>query len=249
MNKHFLSQFFERAVAASALAVLGCGMGLGLVSGTANASSVEEQVNGLWYYTDLVSSDGTQMPLTGVFLFKDGKFMQQSIFNGDPFEAQGAMAHAGPVRMDAASVHLFAEQTLFTAPRELSPLKSAGKTEHDVTVKREGDELTLTFDMGKGTVQEFRRVGPGEGEMYAIENGALAFVDDHFILVEGDEESSVSGYGTFEKDGNALTLKVIRWTNADQSSVANFRDVTWTATFDGKTFRLQDGRSFAVTPN
>ena len=234
-----------RTIFVSTLALLGSAC---LDAGSEAVNPLEEQVNGLWYYTDLVSSDGTAMPLTGVFLFKDGRFMQQSIFNGEPFEAQGAMAHTGPVRMDAASVHLVAEQTIFTAPRELSPLKSNGKTEHDVTVKREGDDLTLVFNMGTGTVQEFHRVGPGEGELYAIENGALAFVDGHFILVEGDEDSTASGYGTYEKNGDALTLKVIRWTDADLSKVANFRDVTWKATFDGKTLTLADGRSFAVIP-
>lgn len=74
-------------------------------------------------------------------------------------------------------------------------------TEHDVTVTREDHALTLIFGMGTSTVQTFERVGPGEGEQYALEQGSLAFVDGYLILVEGDESSASSAYGTFEKDG------------------------------------------------
>ena len=40
---------------------------------------------GLWEYTDLITSGGESLPLTGVFLIKDGMFLQQSIFNGESF--------------------------------------------------------------------------------------------------------------------------------------------------------------------
>jgi len=223
-----------------AIALIGCGSG--------SAASVAEQVNGLWYYTGLSTTDGKEMPLTGVFLFKDGVFIQQAVFNGEPFEAQGSMAHAGPYRPDAKSVHLVAEQTISTAPTEQPALTNAGVTEHDVTVARTGDDLKLVFNMGTGTVQEFEYVGPGEGDLYRLKNGAMAFVDGHFVLVAGDANALASGYGTYEKSGDAVTLKVIRWTDVVGTKVANFRDTTWKATFDGKTFTLPDGRSFASVP-
>ena len=217
------------------------------ICGCATAASIEEQVDGLWYYTGLSTTDGKEMPLTGVFLFKDGVFIQQAIFNGEPFEAQGSMAHAGPYRPDAASVHLVAEQTISTEPTGEQSLSSAGMTEHDVTVARTGDDLKLVFNMGKGTVQEFSYVGPGKGDLYRLKDGAMAFVDGHFLLVAGDASGLASGYGTYEKKGDAVTLKVIRWTDVVGSKVANFRDTTWNAKFDGKTFSLPDGRSFTAT--
>lgn len=215
---------------------------------TLDEPTLEQQVEGLWFYTGLTTSDGTEMPLTGIFLFKDGVFVQQSVFNGEPFEEQGAMAHAGPYSAGPEWVHLVAEQTISTAPLDSSPLSFTANTEHDLAVSRSGDDLSIVFSKGTSTVQNFVYVGPGEGELYGIQNGALAFVDGYFILVQGDESGVVTGYGTFEKDGDSLTLNIIRWAESDQSVASNLRDTTMQATFDGQLFTLEDGRSFQVTP-
>lgn len=212
-----------------------------------DADGLEQQVSGLWRYTGLATSAGVEMPLAGIFLFKDGVFLQQAVFDGEPFEAQGAMAHAGPYHPEAEWVHLVAEQTISTDPQRESPLTSRGRTEHDVTVSRSGDAMTLIFDKGTGTVQRFERVGPGEGELYAVENGRLAFVDGHFVLVQGNEAGVITGYGTFEKSGESLALHVMRWTEATASSVTNLRDTTLRASFDGQSLTLEDGRSIRVT--
>lgn len=210
------------------------------------AAAIEKQVDGLWMYTGLTSSGGQEMPLSGIFLFKDDTFVQQAVFDGTPFEAQGAMAHAGPYEAKADHVYLLAEQTISTAPGEDPPMSFRANTEHQVTVDRDGDDLTLVFSMGTGTVQEFQRVGPGEGELYDLADGALAFVDGHFLLVEGDEQGVVTGYGTYEQDGNDLQLNVIRWAEADASGATNLKDTTLQATFDGNVLTLADGRSFEV---
>lgn len=210
--------------------------------------ALEQEVQGLWRYTGLTRQDGTEMPLAGIFLFKDGIFLQQAVFNADDFAAAGSMAHAGPFRAEPAtgSVHLIAAQTISTDPAASPPLSFRANTEHDVTVTREDTALTLIFGLGTSTVQNFEWVGPGEGELYALEKGSLAFVDGHFILVDGDETSATSAYGTYEQDDENLTLQVTRWTDADTSSATNLRDTTLEATFDGKTLSLADGRSFKV---
>jgi hypothetical protein len=216
--------------------------------GPTDPGSLEQQVEGLWFYTGLTSSSGNEMPLTGVFLFKDDVFVQHAVFNGEPLKDQGAMAHAGPYSPAAESIHLVAEQTISTAPLGSPPLTSQGLTEHDVTVSRSGDDLTLIFSMGTGTVQTFERVGPGDGEIYSLQNGALAFVDGHFILVQGNESGIEAGYGTYEKAGEAMTLNVIRWTESDGSTASNLGDTSIKASFDGQSFTLEDGRSFLLTP-
>jgi len=210
--------------------------------------SIQEQVNGLWLYTGLTTSDGTDLPLTGIFLFKDGVFMQQAVFDGDSFDKAGSMAHAGPYKPEPAtgSVHLVAEQTISIAPTDSPALSFRRDTEHDVTVTRNGDDLTLIFGMGTSTVQEFTYVGPGEGALYALENGALAFVDGYFILVDGDEDGVTTGYGTFEKLDDALSLKVIRWAETDGVKSTNLKDTVIKATFDGRSLILADGRSFQI---
>ena len=214
--------------------------------GMTDSPSIAEQIDGLWMYTGLTTSDGTDLPLTGVFLFKDGVFLQQAVFNSEPFDTAGAMAHAGPVtpEPETGSVHLVAEQTIGIAPGESPALSFRASTEHDVTVSREDDALTLVFSMGTGTVQEFRYVGPGEGQVHALENGALAFVDGHFILVAGDGSGATTGYGTYERQGDALSLNVIRWAETDGAETRNLKDTAMGASFDGEVLELEDGRSF-----
>lgn len=213
-----------------------------------NTAALEQQVNGLWLYTGLTTSDGTDMPLTGIFLFKNGVFVQQAVFDGGSFDDAGSMAHAGPYRAEPAtgSVHLVAEQTISIAPTDTPALSFRRDTEHDVTVGRNGDDLTLIFGMGTSTIQEFTYVGPGQGELYKLDNGALAFVDGYFILVDGDEDGVTTGYGTFEKQGESLSLNVIRWSEADSSKNSNLKDTVINATFDGHSFKLEDGRSFQI---
>jgi hypothetical protein len=215
---------------------------------TAKTASLEKQVEGLWLYTGLTTSGGEDLPLNGIFLFKDGFFVQYAEFDGEPIKDQGSMAHTGPYSVGEEFVHLVAEQTLSTAPLEEKPLTSAGLTEHDIAVSRSGDNLTLTFSKGTGTVQNFELAGPGEGDVYKLPNGALALVDGRFIMVDGNENKVVSGYGTYEKDGDSLKLNIHRWTEADPTAASNIYDSVMQATFDGQSLSLEDGRSFEVRP-
>jgi hypothetical protein len=210
------------------------------------AKTLEQQVDGLWLYTGLTTSEGQDMPLTGIFLFKDDLFVQQAVFDGTPFGEQRAMAHAGPVQPKADHVHLVAKQTISTSPGQEPYLTFRANTQHDVTVDRSGNQLRLVFSMGTGTVQEFERAGPGEGEVYHLADGALALVDGYFILVEGDEGGVATGYGTYQRNGNDLDIQVIRWAEADASGATNLKDTTLQATFDGDALVLADGRRFEV---
>ncbi len=219
------------------------GAGLTACDGSEPAST-GEQVEGLWRYTGLTTSGGQDMPLAGVFLFNEGTFLQQAVFDGEPYEEQGAMAHAGPYTAAAGSVQLVAEQTISVSPQDDPPLSFRANTEHDVSVSRSGDELTLVF--GTGTVQEFELLGPGDGEVYELEEGAFSLTDGYFILVHGSESSSVSGFGTFERSGDDLTLQIERWTEGDRAGAQNLRDTVMQATFDGSSLTLASGREFRV---
>lgn len=186
------------------------------------------------------------MPLTGIFLFKDGVFLQQAVFDGEPFDDQMSMAHAGPYSLQADGVHLIAEETISLGPTQPEPLSFRASTEHDVTVARDGQNLTLTF--GSGTVQEFAWVGPGRGDVYELQHGSFALVDDHFVLVHGTGSEVVTGYGRVERQGETLKMDVTLWSESDGESVTNLRDTAMTARFDGAALTLGDGRSFTVVP-
>lgn len=212
---------------------------------TVRADAALEQVEGLWAYTGLTSSGGASMPLTGIFLFKDGTFIQQAVFNGEPYYQQAAMAHSGPYSAIEGGVHLVAKQTLSLSPAESDPLSSQGVTEHDLDVSRVDDGLTLVF--GSGTVQTFKRMGDAaDATVVSLENGTMAMVNDHFILVSGDDSHAVTGYGRYHRDGERYFIDVIRWAETDGKDTLSARSAVISVHFDGKTLRLPGGRVLKV---
>ena len=207
-------------------------------------SAATKAVEGLWAYTTLKPQGNEEFALTGMFVFKDGKFVQQSINNGEPFEAQGAMAHAGTYREGRHGIELFAEQTISVSPDKTPPFSELGRTEHKLSVERFGETLVITF--GSETVQTFRRLGNAEGEIYSLDGGMLALVDGRFVLVATRDDGVVTGCGTFEREGDYYTLEVLRWAEAQATKVSYRRNDTTTASFDGTQLTLSDGESFRV---
>ena len=211
----------------------------------ARADDAISDSEGLWEYTGLVTGDGRSLPLTGIFLIKDGMFLQQSIFNDEPFTEAGSMAHAGPFWADDAGVGLTSEQTLSLDPGADPVLRSAGVMQHTIDVTREDDTLTIVF--GSGTEQTLSRLGDAaDTRLYKLEDGALAFANGYFILVAGDEERVVSGYGRYREKGPKLRFEVIRWAESDGASVTNKRDIAMTAELNAEALRLEDGREFPI---
>lgn len=239
MNRAFLRRFANACIALTMLVAIGAS------AGAEGKSDAVRNVEGLWAYTALIAgSRPKDMPLTGVILYKDGTFVQQSIFDGTPFEMQDAMAHAGPFGAGPMGVHMTAVQTISTAPSQDKKLNFRRSTEHDISVERSGDTMTIVFE--SGTVQKFKRIGPANGQIHQLEKGVLALVDGHFVLVDGDEQGVVTGFGTYQQSGTKLDLNATRWAEATPTTAINKKDFAQQATFDGKALTLADGRSFQV---
>jgi hypothetical protein len=164
---------------------------------------------GLWRYETLGRPGAAEFPLDGYFLFRDGRFVQQSLDRGEPSDQQVAQAHAGSYRVDKGELAIVADVGLIVTPSASTPVASTRDGAHRLSVRREDDHLTLTF--GSGTVQKLRRVGPGEGEVILLERGSLALVDGRFILVAETGSRAVAGSGTFERRGSSLQLVPERW--------------------------------------
>lgn len=213
-------------------------------AGEVTGEAAVEAVEGLWAYDTLTSPGEEPRKLTGFIFFRDGRFSQQSIFDGEPFEAQMAMAHAGTIEPTPDGLHLVAEQTVSVFPERDEPLSFRRNTEHELSVSRSENEMTIVF--GSGTVQTFDRLGGGEGELYPLQHGLLALVDGYLLLVSATAEGVTSGYGTFEKLGDVYDVGIVRWAETDGSGVSYRRDGHVRVTFDGERVTLPDGQSFAV---
>lgn len=192
-------------------------------------------VDGLWRYQTIAAGAGKQVPIDGLFLFHEGRFVQQSLNVGEPFDKQLAQAHAGTYNVNGNALTMFAEVGLVVDPTANAPVDVRRNSEHHVTIDRDGDRLTLTFSTG--TVQKFTRLGPDAGQVYPLDRGALALADGKFLLVAETSNYSVGASGAFEKAGGTLRLRPERWfTVRDGKAVYARADVN--ARFDGKTLQL-----------
>jgi hypothetical protein len=202
-------------------------------------------VDGLWRYQTIATGAGTEVPIDGLFLFRAGRFVQQSLNVGEPFDKQLAQAHAGTYEVNGRALKMFAEVGLVVNPAAKSPVDVRRNSEHHVTIDRDGDRLTLTFSTG--TVQKFTRVGPAHGEVYRLDRGAFALADGKFILVAETSNDSVGASGAFEKTGSTLHLRPDRWFTIHDGRAVYARDPV-DATFDGKTLTVQGVPAIHVKP-
>jgi len=217
-----------------------------LISGPPDAMQAPAaDVEGLWAYTELAPRGQKGMPLTGMFVFRDGLFVQQTINDGEPFEAQVGQGHCGTYRPKDGIVELTAEVQIALSPRRTPPLSLRHGVTHQITPELSGDSLTLTF--GTGTIQKFKKIGPAKGRIYRLEGGMLALVDGHFLLVAAaSDQDVVGGSGTFVKDGGTLILQAQRWYSATADGASNKRDTKIEATFDEQVLKLPGGPAMKV---
>lgn len=207
------------------------------------ATAAERDSVGLWEYESLGREGGTFAQLRGYFVFLNGWFVQQSLNVGEPFEQQVAQAHAGPTRAEGDKFHLTAIVGAVVSPGREPSASVRRDGQHVVTVKRMGDRMDLVF--GSGTIQKFRKVGPGQGKVYPLERGALALVDGRFILVSEAGEVVTAGSGKYTQQGNTLTLDAERWFSSTGGK-ATYARGPMTASFDGRTLTLPAGTVLKV---
>ena len=200
-------------------------------------------VGGLWAYETLARGGAQPAPVAGLFVFLEGRFVQQSVNVGEPYERQLAQAHAGTYRLDGARLRMFAEVGVVIDPAASRPVEWRDDSAHEVTVAEASDQLTLTF--ATGTVQRFRRIGPGRGELIRIDRGALALVDGRFILAAEAEGRAASGSGTYERQAESLELRVDRWVSVRGGRATYTRDRTIAATLTSSAF-VVDGEAWPV---
>lgn len=217
---------------------------------SAEAPTASREVEGYWHHDRLITSKGVELPIEGVFLMHDGEFIEQAVM-GAPLDTPAgkgaeAMAHAGPYEVTAKGVKLTAEQTIAISESGPEPLSFRPNTLHDLTVENTGDNLKLTF--GSGTVQTFSRIPAPDIAVTRFANGRLALTGNRFVLVAGDENAVVSGYGTFKRSGDTLSLMATRWAESTREKANVLSDVTVEATLSATALTLSDGRTFSIRP-
>ncbi len=203
----------------------------------ADTSQAEEPLGagGLWRYVSLGRPTGDETRLDGLFVFQNGRFVQQALNLGEPASSQVAQAHAGTYTIENGKIRLLAEVGLVVTPPAASPVASSPNRHHDLAVVRDADRLVLTF--GSGTVQKFTRVGPASGRIVPLSKGALALVDDRFLLVVEEGGRAIAGSGRFTAKGTALRFVPERWLSARDGTVT-YSTAPVDATLDATSLRI-----------
>jgi hypothetical protein len=204
---------------------------------------LEEEIEGLWRYRTIARAGGSEAALDGLFLFQGGRFVQQSLNTGEPWDRQLAQAHAGSYRHEGEKLVLVSEVGLVVDPGREPPVENRRDGRHEVTARRSGDSLTLTF--GTGTVQRLERVGPGQGRIELLDRGALALVDGRFLLAAETGTRAVGGSGTFEEREERLRLRSERWFRVEDGKPTYSRGQSLEVVLEADRLRLPDGLSIS----
>jgi hypothetical protein len=221
---------------------------LGIQPLEAQDPEIMEVVEGLWSYETLQIGESPPVPLTGLFLFQNGRFLQQTINEGGIFVEQLGMGHSGTYEWRQGIIRLLAKVGLMIEPTKTPILESRSNSLHHITPDLSGDRLTLSFDMG--VIQKLTRVTKGDQfeKIIDLDEGGLGLVGDRFILVAEHPGEGVAGSGHFTRSENELRFKVDRWFTLRESQAQYQRDGVIVAIFDGQKLSLPKGMTFRVKP-
>jgi hypothetical protein len=202
-------------------------------------NKVHNALDGLWSYEKIQLPDGTTERISGYFLFHRGFLIQQAIHDGEPFEQQIAQAHVGEYDQEEDVLRLNAALGILVLPNRSPALLLTRDAQHELTVAHSDNALTLTF--GSGTVQTLRWARSGDVRIFRFREGALALMENAFILAATVSFGVVAGSGTFMQKNKSMVLEAIRWFSVLDGNVSYRRNETVRATFDGKRLCFLDG--------
>ena len=205
----------------------------------------EDSVQGLWSYQSVTTAEETEETLAGFFLFHEGRFVHHAMRDGEPMEKQLADAHVGTYQLKGGALHFDVEIGILVTPGQNPVLSGRSNTTHQVSVRRSGDQLVLTF--ANGNAEKLTRISTTATTWFRLDRGMLALTDEHFLLVTTPEGGWLAGSGTFERHGNDLRLDALRWFAVQGEEVFYARDHSFEAIFDGQSLSLSQGPRFRVT--
>jgi len=164
----------------------------------------------------------------------------------EPMDRQLTDAHIGKYQLKSGGVVQFDVETgIVVTPAGETLLAGRSNTSHEVSYKRSGENLFLSF--ANGASEKLVKVPTTKTELITLDRGMLALTDEHFVLVTNPDDGWLAGSGRYQRTGNALRLKALRWFRVQGDEAHYAKDETFEATFDGKTLQLSDGPSFQVT--
>ena len=205
-----------------------------------------DDIAGLWIYESFDRPAHGVMPLVGLFLFNDGRFVHQAMHGGEPMEEQLTDAHIGRYQFKSQDIVQFDVDTgIVVTPAGETLLAARSNTSHDVGYERSNGNLFLSF--ANGAIEKLVKVPTSKVELIDLDHGMLALTDRHFILVTEPEGGWLAGSGRYEMTGQNVRLEAMRWFEVRDGEADYAADATFEATFDGNMLKLAGWHSFQVS--
>ena len=147
------------------------------------------------------------------------------------------MGYAGTasIAFDGA-LQLMADDSIVVALSRDSAIRVRRDTRHRITLKRDDRMLVLRFE--SGAEHRLERVGDGVGDVHLMEEGAIALVDDRFILVASHADRTTLGHGAQHDARRTRTMHVAYSIDVVGTNREYQRDVPVSATFDNEVVVL-----------
>ena len=90
------------------------------------------------------------------------------------------------------------------------------------------------------------RVKTKRMEIFDLDNGKLAFSDEHLLLVIITDSGPLCGAGRYQQEGEQLHLQDWSWFKVMKDEVSYFADESVEAVFDGKELRFSKQERFPI---
>jgi hypothetical protein len=208
---------------------------LGLQSSVSAETANDELLSGLWSYNKISHGGETALDNTGLFLFHNGRFFQQTI-DGDM-----GQAHAGSYRVAGDTVSFDVEMGILvsgSADPTMSVRLNAG---NQATISYRDKVLTLGFD--EGTVQTLTKHAEVENaKVQTVTGGYLVFTEDSFIYMSLEDDKLEAGSGSYTKTAEGYSLQANPWISVAGKRVTYSYNENIELSREKKVFSFSDGR-------
>ena len=194
-------------------------------------------LSGLWEYEEISHSGDAALPNTGLFLFYNGRFYQQTI------DDDMGQAHTGSYKIVGDIVSFDVEMGVLVRENSEPPLAVRLNAENQAKVSFKGDLLILGFE--ESTVQTLTKLADVENaKIYPLMGGYLVFTDNNFIYMSLEDDNFAAGSGKYLKSGNGFSLHANPWISVSGRRVTYSHNEDINLNLEQKVFSFSDGRKF-----
>lgn len=206
-----------------------------LQSNVSAEADYDRLLSGLWTYKEISHGGDTALANTGLFLFHNGRFFQQTI------DSDMGQAHTGRYSVVADQVSFDLEMGILVSEKNNLVLAVRRNAANQAGISYQDEVLTLRFD--ESTVQTLtKQAAAKDVEVHAVEGGYLVFTGDSFIYMSLQGDELEAGSGSYTKTAETYSLQANPWISVAGKRVTYSYNLDIALSLGKKRFNFSDGR-------